>query len=422
MSTEKKKTKLFNWHEENGGNMVEFGDYVMPLWYDGTKKEHLAVVTNAGVFDTSHMAGVLVNGDGAFDLIQKCFTRDLNACVGKKNDPIKSGRCVYGAFLNEKGESIDDAIVYKFKDDEWMVVVNAGMGGTIAAHLNENKGDLAAACTDMTDSLGKFDVQGPASVKTLAKVLKNPEAVFKKMFYFSFKGHFDEGSELSADVQLLDGTPLMLSRSGYTGEVGFEVFIRPEHTVKAWTAIVEAGKEFGLVPCGLASRDSLRTGAVLPLSHQDIGNWNYFNHPWPFALPFNDEGTGFTKAFLGSEAIQAANTGETTYPFTGFDLRKVDGHDAVVLDAAGNEIGTVLTCATDMAIGRHEGKIYSITSKDKPEGIKIKGLCCGFIKVKAQLEPGDPVELKDEKRKIKVQIERNIRPARSARAKLKNLM
>jgi aminomethyltransferase len=161
---------------------------------------------------------------------------------------------------------------------------------------------------------------------------------------------------------------------------------------------------------------------VLPLSHQDIGAWNYLNHPWPFALPYNDDNTAFTKDFLGRDAILSANTGETTLAFAGYDLRKIDAHDAVVLDSKGTEIGTVLTCATDMAIGRFEGKIFSLASEDKPEGMKIKGLCCGFIKVSAKLETGDIVELKDSKRRIMVQIESNIRPDRSARKPLKSFL
>jgi aminomethyltransferase len=218
---------------------------------------------------------------------------------------------------------------------------------------------------------------------------------------------------------LLDGTPFILSRSGYTGEVGFEIFIKPEHTVKAWEAIMEAGRDLGLTPCGLASRDSLRTGAVLPLSHQDIGAWTYINHPWSFALPYNAAGE-FTKSFLGLDAIKKADNPDNTYAYAGFDLRKIDAHDAVVLNTDGTEIGTVLTCATDMAIGRYEGEIYSSVSEQKPDGLKIRGLSCGFIKVRTELEPGTTLELKDNKRKIKVVIQRDIRPDRTARKSLKN--
>jgi aminomethyltransferase len=422
MGTEKKKTALFDWHVANGGNMVEFGDYVMPLWYAGTKREHLAVVTSAGIFDTSHMAVVMVSGSGSFDLIQRCFTRDLNACIGKDNAPISPGRCVYGAYLDEQGHAIDDAIVYKYTDDEWMVVVNAGMGGVIATHLESQKGSLDVTATDLTDKLGKIDIQGPAAVKTMRQLVKSPETVFKKLFYFSFKGHFDDSSEFATQVQLEDGTPFVLSRSGYTGEVGFEVFTRLEHTVKIWEAVIEAGAEHGLVPCGLAARDSLRTGAVLPLSHQDIGHWTYINHPWPFALPYDEAGAGFTKSFLGREAITGDANAEHTLAFVGNDLRKVDAHDAVVNDLEGHQIGEVLTCATDMAIGRHEGRIFSIATADKPAGLKIKGLSCGFIKVKQPLEPGAVVELADQKRKIKVTIETDIRPDRTARKPLKKFL
>ncbi len=423
MSTAKKKTPLFDWHQEHGGNMVEFGDYIMPLWYaSGTKKEHLSVITDAGLFDTSHMAAVLVDGPGAYELIQFCFTRDLDACIGKDNKPIKPGRCVYGAFLSEQGHAIDDGIVYQVNDTDYIIVVNAGMGGVIAAHLNSNLGGRQAEITDLTDQLGKIDIQGPAAVKTMQAVLKNPEQVFKKLLYFSFKGHFDDRAPTAEQVQLLDGTPFLLSRSGYTGEVGFEIFTQRKHAVNVWETIVAAGQPFGLVACGLASRDSLRTGAVLPLSHQDIGNWTYANHPWPFALPFDVSGSRFTKSFLGAEVLQAAGPDERTLTYVGHDLRKVDAHGARVIDADGTDIGTVLTCATDMAIGRHEGKIYSLASADKPEGVKIKGLCCGFIKVNKGLAPGDVVTLQDQKRKLKVSIETNVRPARTARKPLRTFL
>ncbi len=256
----------------------------------------------------------------------------------------------------------------------------------------------------------------------MAKVLKAPDAVYDKLTYFSAKGHFDGKSEFAADVQLLDGTPLLLSRSGYTGEVGFEIFVEREHNVRVWETLIEAGREFGLVPCGLAARDSLRTGAVLPLSHQDIGPWTYFHHPWPFALPFNQSGDGFTKTFLGSEALDRAKAAPYTLTFVGNDLRKIDTHGAKVFDRAGGEIGTVLTCVTDMAIGRHAGKIYSIASPNKPEGLQIKGLSCGFVRVASNLPPGTVIELRDGKRTIQVTIETDVRPDRTARKALKNFV
>ena len=421
MTTAKKQTPLLDWHKAHGANIVEFGDYLMPVWYGGARNEHLAVVSQAGLFDTSHMAAVRVLGADAFDLLQWCFTRDLNACVGKDNAPLTDGKCVYGVFLNERGQAIDDSLVYKLKDREFLVVVNAGMGGTIAKHLAEQAKGRDVTCIDLTDQLGKIDIQGPASIKTMRKILKAPEVVFDKLPYFSAKGHFDPASMLAGQVQLLDGTPMLLSRSGYTGEVGFELFVEGAHTVKVWEAIMAAGEEFGLTACGLAARDSLRAGAVLPLSHQDIGPWTYIHHPWPFALPFTPSGNGFMKVFLGSTALEKATDAPYTLTFAGHDLRKVDAHDARVY-LNGKEIGTVLTCATDMAIGRYEGKIYSLASPNKPAGLVIKGLSCGFIKVGSQLAPGTTVEIKDAKRAIQVVIEKDVRPDRSARKALKTFM
>jgi aminomethyltransferase len=256
----------------------------------------------------------------------------------------------------------------------------------------------------------------------MQKVLQAPDRAFDKLTYFSFKGHFDPASAFAGDARLLDGTPLLLSRSGYTGEVGFEIFVEREHTVRVWDLLMEAGKDLGLVACGLAARDSLRTGAVLPLSHQDIGHWPYIHHPWPFALPYNERGDGFTKAFLGSGALERSADAPHTLTFVGNDLRKIDAHEAVVRDLDGNEIGTVLTCATDMAIGRHEGKIYSVASPDKPEGLQIKGLCAGFIKVRSRLLPGTVVELKDGKRSLRVVVETDVRPARTARKALTSFL
>ncbi len=424
MTAGKKRTPLFDWHQANGANIVEFGDYMMPVWYSSAKDEHLAVVNAAGLFDTSHMAVVRVLGTGGFDLLQWCFTRDLTACVGKDNAPLTAGKCVYGAFLNEKGEAVDDSLVYKVTDDEYVVVVNAGMGGTIAAHLaaHAKARGLDARPVDLTDALGKIDIQGPAAVKTMQAVLKAPDAVFDKLTYFSFKGHFDPRSEFAGDAQLLDGTPVLVSRSGYTGEVGFELFVEREHTVKVWNMLVAAGRPFGVIACGLAARDSLRTGAVLPLSHQDIGPWTFIHHPWPFALPFAPDGVRFTKTFLGSAALEQAADAPYTLTFVGNDVRKVDAHTAVVRDLEGTEIGKVLTCATDMAIGRHAGRIYSVATPDKPAEVQIKGLSCGFIKVATNLPPGTVVQLAEPKRTIQVVVEKDVRPDRTARRALKNFL
>ena len=179
-------------------------------------------------------------------------------------------------------------------------------------------------------------------------------------------------------------------------------------------------QDLGLIACGLASRDSLRTGAVLPLSHQDIGPWTYIHHPWPFALPFEADGDGFTKTFLGSDVLDQAADAPYTLTFVGNDLRKIDTHAAVVRDLEGNEIGIVLTCATDMAIGRHGGKIYSVASPDKPEG-RDQGTELRLHQGAMHL-PGARSSSWTSKRSIQVVIETDVRPDRTARKALKSFM
>ena len=411
MTQELKTTPLNEWHRRAGANMADFGGYDMPLWYEtGVKNEHLGVLKSAGIFDTSHMACITITGKDAFDLLQLCFTRDISS--------LADGRCVYGAFLNEKGHSLDDAIVYKFGAEDYMICVNSGMGPDISAHLAGYKKNRDAHIRDLTDQVAKMDVQGKNSARILSKVLKDPDSVFAKMPYFSFKGRADGES----DTLLADGTPILLSRSGYTGEFGFEIFISPDAVVKLWKDILKAGEEYEVTACGLGSRDSLRAGAVLPLSHQDIGDWKFINHPWDFALPYNEDRTGFTKEFVGREALEKGFD-RYVYPFAGDSLRKVAaGEETQVIDGSQNLIGFVLTCATDMGIGWHGGRIYSIASPDLPADAKIKGISCGFVMVDRELEYGDRLTLKEGKRKIEVTVVRDVRPDRTARKAIKNFI
>jgi aminomethyltransferase len=400
--------------------MADFGGYEMPLWYASAKEEHLCVLTHAGMFDTSHMALIGVTGDGARDLLQWYYTKDLERSVGSPPGPLTAGRCVYGAFCDGAGSVVDDAIVYQMAEGDYLVVVNAGMGAVVAAHLTAQVGERAVTVTDFTDQVGKIDLQGPAAAKIMVTLLDEPEAALQRLVYFSFKGHFNPAQ---ASLRLKDGTPILLSRTGYTGEFGFELFMVPDRTASVWRQIIEAGDRLGLQVCGLAARDSLRGGAVLPLSHQDIGHWPFIDHPWEFALPFNDDKSGFSKPFLGDEALLANRGKAFTYPFVGNDLRKVSTADgATAHDADGARIGEVLTCVTDMAIGRVEGRIVSIASPEVPADFKPRGLCCGFVRVQRALETDEVITIKDKRRTLKVTIVDDVRPDRSARRPLKQML
>jgi aminomethyltransferase len=243
------------------------------------------------------------------------------------------------------------------------------------------------------------------------------------MPYFSFKGvlPLDQAS-LEAAVRFKDGTPALVSRTGYTGEVGFEIFCPADRVVALWQVLLETGQPYGIVPCGLAARDSLRAGAILPLSHQDIGHWPFIRHCWPFALPYNEDRSAFTKDFIGAEALLKAQDAMYTVAFVGFDPRKISLGRTSVVGARGNEIGIVLTCATDMGIGWKDGTIYSIASADQPPGFRPAGLSCGFVKVAERLTSGQRITIKDQRRSIEVVVVDDIRPARTARQALKQFL
>ena len=423
MNHPSKKTVLHDWHRQQGAKMADFGGYEMPLWYSSAKKEHLAVLNNAGLFDTSHMAIVTVCGEDAFDLLQYAFTNDLSQCIGMGKKPLAPGRCVYGAFLDASGGVVDDAIIFQITTGDYMVVVNSGMGAVIATHLTDIRNGRRVAVTDLSDQVGKIDIQGPDAVSILKSVLVDPESVLDAFPYFAFKGHFDPNASGAEAVKFVNGATAMVSRTGYTGEVGFEIFCALDDVQPLWELMMEAGGSKGLQACGLAARDSLRAGAVLPLSHQDIGPWPFVNHPWPFALPYGDDAATFTKTFIGAEALLNVPDTNYTYAFAGFDLRKVSAGESVdVMDDNGHTFGTVLTCVTDMGIDRYQGQIFSVASLNKPADVKFKGLCCGFVKVDRLLTAGQRIILKDKRRSIMVEIVEDIRPDRTARSPLKHFL
>ncbi len=405
-------------HQKLGANLVDFGGWDMPLWYpSGAVKEHLAVIQHAGLFDIGHMAGLLVEGSGAFSVIQQAITKNIAS--------LEEGRAAYGAFLNDNGYVLDDAIVYRLRDNRYFIVLNVGHGEQIANLLKE----LAARCgwsvsvRDLAGSYAKLDLQGPAAYRVMRAVLAEPDAVFAKMPYFSFKGDIELKR---SNVFLADGSPILLSRTGYTGEQGFEIFVPYGKVKSIWDMILEAGNSEGVMPCGLAARDSVRAGAVLPLSGQDIGKWPFVNNPWPFTLPF-DKNNNWTKEFTGRTALErvlSEGNGPYTYAYCGFDPRKVTSpdhstHPRVLLDD--QEIGDVLTCVADVSIGRVNNVVYSIASPDKPESFTPRGLVCGFVRVDRPLGVGTALVLADARRKIRVETVADIRPARTARKALGSL-
>ncbi len=220
--------------------MVEFAGWEMPVYYSGINAEHRAVRTAAGLFDTSHMGEMEIRGPRAKDFLQRITSNDL--------DRITSGDGIYTALLNKRGGVIDDLIIYDF-GERYLLCVNAGNKDKDFAWIEEQAG-VGVEIEDISDNTAMLALQGPASERIISKLM---DANIEKLRYMRL---------LSAKVA---GVDCSISRTGYTGEDGFELFCPAEQTVKLWGEITDAGERDGLVPAGLGARDTLRIEMGYPL-------------------------------------------------------------------------------------------------------------------------------------------------------------
>jgi len=239
------KTPLYDCHIKYGGKMVPFAGFLLPVQYEGLSKEHLAVREKCGMFDVSHMTELFVEGKDALDNIQRIFPNDFSA--------MKDGQIKYTAMLNERGGVLDDMIVYKFNDRSYMIVGNGANAKKdadwIRSHVSGN-----CAFIDRSDEYAQIALQGPES----ANVLKKLAAGDLPAKYYSFH----EGE--------IAGVSCIISQTGYTGELGYELYTRPDKAPELWEALAGAGTEYGLVPCRLGARDTLRLEASMLLYGQEI--------------------------------------------------------------------------------------------------------------------------------------------------------
>ncbi len=238
-----KKTSLYDFHVRHGGRMVPFAGYLLPVQYPtGVIAEHMAVRTGCGVFDVSHMGELLFTGKDAEKNVQRLLTNDFRG--------MEPGRVRYSPACNERGGVVDDVLVCKFGDDKFMLVVNASNKDKDAAWFGARlTGDVAMS--DLSADLAQIALQGPKAPAILGKV-SDPERLPAR--YYSFR----EGLDVA-------GFPCLVSRTGYTGEAGYEIYCAPAHAPELMETLLSAGEEFGLIPCGLGARDTLRLEASMPL-------------------------------------------------------------------------------------------------------------------------------------------------------------
>ncbi|MCD8344048.1 MAG: glycine cleavage system aminomethyltransferase GcvT [Oscillospiraceae bacterium] len=238
-----RKTPLYDVHVAEGGKIVPFAGYLLPIQYaSGVIREHMAVRQQAGLFDVSHMGEILFTGPTALDTLNHLLTNDYT--------DMPLGRVRYGVMCNPSGGVIDDLVVYKFGEQTYLVVVNASNREKDFAHMSANLLPDTKA-EDISDKVAQLALQGPAAPQILAK-LAAPEQIPQK--YYTAAAHVGVG-----------GIDCMVSRTGYTGELGYELYTAPENAAALWKMLREAGEEFGLIPCGLGARDTLRLEAAMPL-------------------------------------------------------------------------------------------------------------------------------------------------------------
>lgn len=241
------KTALNDAHRKLGARMVDFGGWDMPVVYTNQIEEHHKVRKEAGIFDVSHMGELMVTGPDALVYLQKLVSRDV-----VKLNPGQVGLCV---LCNETGGIIDDLTVYKFSDEKFMPVINAGTTPGDYAWFMEHVGDYNVKVENISDNITKLDLQGPNAEQILQKLTSTD---LKEIARYHFK-------EITVDSVLM-----IVSRSGYTGEDGFELYFDVKYSEQIWNKLLEVGKEYGLAPCGLGARDTLRTECGMMLYGHDI--------------------------------------------------------------------------------------------------------------------------------------------------------
>lgn len=275
------KTPLYDVHVEEGGKIVPFAGYLLPVQYGtGVIKEHMAVRQQCGLFDVSHMGEILFTGPTALATLNHLLTNDYS------NMPINKVR--YGVMCNEQGGTIDDLVVYKFGEESYLVVVNAANREKDYAHMAANTLE-GTKCEDISDTVAQVALQGPKAPAIMKKLL--PEDQIPKGYYTALP-----------NVNL-GGMNCMISRTGYTGELGYEIYTAAENGPALWTLLRQAGAEFGLIPCGLGARDTLRLEAAMPLyGHEMDDTVTPLEAGLDFGVKLDKE------EFIGKDALVRAGT------------------------------------------------------------------------------------------------------------------
>lgn len=241
------RTPLYGEHVKLGAKIVEFGGWEMPVYYSNVIEEHLIVREKAGLFDICHMGEFFIEGKDAFKLVQKLITNDLNK--------LEDGKAFYSAICLENGGVIDDLFVYRFNENKFMIVVNAGNVEKDFEWILKHRDSFDVDVIDKSNDMAKLDLQGPKAEEILQK-LTDADLTNLKRFCFVEDN--------------VNGVSTIISRTGYTGEQGFELYFDSAKSVDMWRKLLDVGGEFGLKPIGLGARDTLRIEAGYSLYGHEL--------------------------------------------------------------------------------------------------------------------------------------------------------
>ena len=317
-------TPLYEEHKALGARLVDFAGWEMPVQYEGIKAEHEAVRTTAGLFDVSHMGEVVIRGPQAEEAVQRLVTRDVSR--------LSLGQAGYAAVCYESGGTVDDVLVYR-TPDEFLIVVNASNREKDVAHFREYTEDLDAEVVDESDDWALLALQGPRAVELLQPFTETDLSSIK---YYRY------------EVGEVDGAYAVLSRTGYTGEDGFELFVRPDDAPRVWRLLVEAGA----VPVGLGARDTLRLEAGMCLYGNELdADTTPLEAGIGFAVNLEKE-----QEFVGQEALRREKEEGLKKKLVGFKVegRGIARHDYPVA-VEGETVGTVTSGTLSPTLGEAIG-------------------------------------------------------------------
>ncbi|MBK6408739.1 MAG: glycine cleavage system aminomethyltransferase GcvT [Flavobacteriales bacterium] len=341
-TTATKTITLTHIHEALGAKMVPFAGFLMPVQYTGVNDEHLTVRKAVGVFDVSHMGEFIVRGPGALDLIQKVTSNDASK--------LEVGKVQYTCLPNATGGIVDDLLVYNMQrgdDHHYVLVVNAGNIQKDWDWINAHN-TFDAQLENISDKMSLLAVQGPKATDTLKGLFT--EDIGAMVYY-------------SAMYAEMKGVGLVLiSSTGYTGAGGYEIYMPNPLAEKAWNAVMEAGKPFGIKPAGLAARDTLRLEMGFCLYGNDIDDTT---SPLEAGLGWI---TKFTKDFTNSAALKVEKEAGVKNKLVGFELidRGIPRHDCPVVNAEGKQVGKVTSGTMSPSLQKPIGMAYVPKEQSAP--------------------------------------------------------